>query len=357
MAVHGGNIDEISRKYNINASEVVDFSANINPLGINEKVKEAMIGALDKVERYPDITYFNLKNAIGNFEHIDIKDMFLGNGAAEVIFNIARALKPKKVLLPAPTFSEYEEAVRSVDSEIEYYELSEENEFTIDEGFINKIDETIDMTFICNPNNPTGVLTKNDFVEKVLKRAAEFRVTVVMDESFLDFVEEEEKYSTKEFLGQYSNLIIVKSLTKFFAIPGIRVGYGLTYNEEIIEKINKVSVPWAINIVAAEGICVGLKEIGYINDSIKYVKSERDYLYENLQKLECIKTFKPSVNFIMFKLLKDMDLKEILLERGILIRSCNNYHGLGNEFYRIAVRTREENKKLINEMKTISIDK
>lgn len=357
MAVHGGNVDEISRKYNINAKSILDFSANINPLGINKTVKESMVAALDKVERYPDITYFDLKDSISKYENINIKYIFIGNGAAEVIFNIARAIKPGKVLLPAPTFSEYEEAVRSVDSEIKYYKLKEENKFYLDENFVKEIHEDIDLIFICNPNNPTGVLTKKSFVEQVLKKAAEVNAFVVMDESFLDFVEDEAVYSSKDLLGKYKNLIIVKSLTKFFAMPGIRIGYGMSYNEDIIEKINNVSVPWAVNIVAAEATCIALKEEGYIKESIEYVKAQRDYLYEELGKLEFIKVFEPSVNFIMFKVLNDMDLKKQLIKQGILIRSCGNYEGLSNEFYRVAVRTKEENIKLITRMKIVSFDK
>ena len=123
MAVHGGNTEEIARKYKLNPSEIIDFSANINPVGLNENVKTAMINAIDKVVKYPDITYFDLKNSIGEFEKINTSNIILGNGAAEVIFNIVRALKPKKALLPAPTFSEYEEAIISVNGEIEYYKL------------------------------------------------------------------------------------------------------------------------------------------------------------------------------------------------------------------------------------------
>ena len=141
MAVHGGNTEEIARKYNFDSREIIDFSANINPVGLNENVKAAMINAIDKVVKYPDITYFDLKNSIGEFEKIDISNITLGNGAAEVIFNIVRALKPQKALLPAPTFSEYEEAIISVNGEIEYYKLKESNDFNLDNEFINRIKE------------------------------------------------------------------------------------------------------------------------------------------------------------------------------------------------------------------------
>lgn len=357
MAVHGGNIEEIGRKYKIAPEEIIDFSANINPLGLNERVKETMISAINLIERYPDITYYKLKHTICSYEGINLSNLFVGNGAAEVIFNIVRGLKPNKVLLPAPTFSEYEEAVASVDGTIKYHYLKENNEFAPDESFIDSIDEDIDLIFICNPNNPTGVLVKTEFIERVLIKAKKCGAKVVVDESFLDFVKEKEKYSAIDLINNYHNLIIVKSLTKFFAMPGIRIGYGISANEELIAKINKVSVPWAVNTVASEGVGAGLKEMQYIKETIEYVEEQREVLYEELKKLKFIKVFKPSVNFIMFKTLKNIELKEELISKGILIRSCANYPGLSENFYRVAVRTAEENEKLISVINAVSIDK
>ena len=227
----------------------------------------------------------------------------------------------------------------------------------MDDGFLEKINNEIDIVFICNPNNPTGVLTSNEFLGKVLDKALKFNVNVVLDESFLDFVEENKEYTSKVFLGKYKNLIIVKSLTKFFAIPGIRIGYGLCGNNEIVEKVNKVSVPWSINIVACDGVIKALDEKEYIENTIKYVKKEKEYLYNSLKKINLLKVFEPSVNFIMFKLLDNFDLREKMIKESIIIRSCSNYKGLGNEFYRIAVRSREENDKLLKSFRNILFDK
>ena len=357
MAVHGGNTEEIARQYKLNSNEIIDFSANINPVGLNENVKAAMINAIDKVVKYPDITYFDLNNSIGEFEKVDISNIMLGNGAAEVIFNIVRALKPRKALLPAPTFSEYEEAIISVDGEIEYYKLNEYNNFKLDNGFIERIKDDIDIIFICNPNNPTGVLTTQEFIREVLKKALTTDTVVVVDESFIDFVKQSEIYLSNNLLMDYKNLIIVKSLTKFFAIPGARIGYGLCSNNEIINEISKVTVPWSVNVMASDGIIQGLKEKDYIEKSIEYVKSEKEYLYSALKEIKSLKVFEPSVNCIMFKLLIDVDLKNELIKRKILIRSCDNYIGLSSSFYRIAVRTREENNKIISEIKNILFDK
>ncbi|AYE35261.1 threonine-phosphate decarboxylase CobD [Clostridium septicum] len=352
-SIHGGNTAEISRKYGMHEDEIIDFSANINPLGLNKEVKKAMINAIDKVSKYPDITYYNLKKSISNYECINEENLILGNGAAEVIFNVVRGLNPKRVLIPAPTFGEYEEAVLSIDGEIEYYYLSEENKFNLDGGLIDKIDETIDMVFICNPNNPTGVVTSNKYIEEIAKKALKTKTIVVLDESFLDFVDNSEEFTGKYILNKYNNIIIIKSLTKFFAMPGIRIGYGISNNKSVIEKINKVTVAWSINSVAVDGVIEALMQKEYIEDTKKYLNLQKEYLYNELKSFKDLKVFKPSVNFIMFKVLKNIDFKDYLIKRGILIRSCNNYKGLDNNYYRVAVRTKEENNILIQAIKTV----
>lgn len=349
---HGGNVQEICRKYNIDEDHIVDFSANINPLGLSSKVRLRMIDALDKIERYPDITYYDLKSSLSKYEGIDISNILLGNGAAEVIFNIVRGMKPKNVLLPAPTFSEYEDAVKSIGGEIKYYILNKEN-FILDDEFIENIDESIDMTFICNPNNPTGRLTSKEYIIKVLEKSKKTNTIVVMDESFLDFVYNKEKYSAINLCKEHSNLIIVKSLTKFFAFPGIRIGYGITNNSSFINIINSISIPWAINTVAAEGAIVALDEEEYKRETVKYVNEEKLFLYEELNKFEELNVYEGAVNFIFFKINSNLNLREELIKEEILIRSCSNYIGLDERYYRVAVRTRRENIKLLNALKKV----
>ena len=352
-AVHCGNLEELSIKFNLDKKKLIDFSANINPLGVNEKVKKAIIDALDKVEKYPDITYYNLKSAIGNFEDIDYSNLVLGNGAAEIIFNLVRAVNPKKVLIPAPTFSEYEEASLSVNSNIEYYYLKEENDWSIDKDILSFINEDIDIVFICNPNNPTGVITKKDILLSIIEKAKETKTIVAIDESFLDFIKSSDKYSLVSLLKDYDNIFIIKSLTKLFAIPGIRIGYGISNNMDIINKIQSISVPWNINILAEVAAINSLNDKEYISKSTAYIEEEKKYLFKELCKFNDVKIFKPSVNFIMFKLKKDIDLKYELMKKNIIIRSCSNYNGLDKNYYRIAVRTREENEIFINTLKKV----
>ena len=348
---HGGNAKEISRKMNINCESIIDFSANINPLGISENVRKSICNSLNLIEKYPDISYYELKNAIADYEEISFKNIVLGNGAAEVLFNIVRALKPKKTLLLAPTFSEYEEAVAGIEGEVIYYYLKEEDSFNIREDYFKFINEKIDLLILCNPNNPTGTLIDRKEIIKIIEKAAKNQVKVILDESFLDFLGED--YSVKKYINKYNNLTIVKSLTKFFAIPGLRMGYGLCGDEDILKKINNLTPAWNINILAEKAAISAIKDKDYINKTKEYIMEEKKYLYEEMQKLKNIKAFKPTVNFLFFKVNKNINLFSELLNENILIRSCSNYNGLNEKYYRIGIRLHDDNKLFIEKLEKI----
>ena len=347
---HGGDIYSYKEKYK---EEALDYSANINPLGMPRGVKQALINSIDTWVNYPDPLCRELKKDLAHFEKVKEDYLVLGNGAAECIFNLVRALNPKKTLLLAPSFSEYEEAVNSVCGDIEYFLLKEEDDFKITDKFLESLDESIDLVFICNPNNPTGVITKKDYLEKIIKRAHDLNIFVAVDESFLDFVEDKEDYSVMDLVYKYSNLVIIKSLTKFYAMPGLRIGFGVTVNKDLLKNIDRVTMSWNVNTLASVSAICGLKQDTYNKDSILYVNKEREYLYNSLKDIKELKVFNPSVNFIFFKIDKDIDLKIELLKYGILIRSCNNYIGLDDSYYRIAVRTREENEKIISALSKV----
>ncbi len=342
---HGGNAKIISREKNIDFKEIIDFSANINPLGIPKSVRSAIVENINLIEKYPDISYVELKECISKFENIRKENILLGNGAAEVLFSIVRAINPKKSLIMAPTFSEYEEAVNSVGGSIFYYYLKEEYKFKIQYDVLECIDDTLDLIFICNPNNPTGVLTDKEMILKILIKAKEHNVKLLIDESFLDFIEE--KLTVINYINEYDNLIIVKSLTKFFALPGLRIGYAVTSNDQLKEMIQEVSPAWNINVLAEVATKSALIDEKYIRDTREFINKEKEYLYGELIKIKNLKIYKPSVNFIFIKVKEDLDLQEELLKFKILIRSCSNYIGLNSRYYRLAVRTHEENFKLI----------
>jgi threonine-phosphate decarboxylase len=345
---HGGNAKEISRRNNIDYDKIIDFSANINPLGMPESVKKAIIENLSEAEKYPDITYYELKASISEFENINSNNLILGNGAADVLFNVVRGINPRNSLILAPTFSEYEEAVKAINGNIIYYELKGENQFFIQNDILNYINKDLNLLFICNPNNPTGVITEKELLLKILEKSKKNNVIVLIDESFLDFINED--LSMIKHISEYENLIIIKSLTKFFALPGIRIGYGISGNIELIRKIESIAPAWNINIFAEIATKAGLKDEKYISESIKYISDEKDYLHRELKKINRVKVYEPSVNFILFQTLTNINLQKELLKYSILIRGCSNYNGLNESYYRVAVRSHEENSILIKSL-------
>ena len=354
---HGGNIKEISRNYNINCNEIIDFSANINPLGMPNSVRECIVNNLNQIEKYPDISYFDLKRTISEYENeradkdiISSENIILGNGAAEIIYSVVRGANPKKTMILAPTFSEYEEAVSAISKEVILHNLEEENNFKLTDNILKEIINNINLLFICNPNNPTGTIISRELLIKILNCARSTNTLVVIDESFLDFLRDD--FSMISFIHEYKNLIIIKSLTKFFALPGLRIGYGLA-NKELSKRISKMVPAWNINIFADVCARICLKDKKYIEETVDFMEKERNYLYNELKKVNYLKIYEPSVNFIFFKINKKIDLKEELLKKNILIRSCSNYHNLNEMYFRIAVRTHEENIKILKAINSI----
>lgn len=354
-AKHGGNIYEIAKRYGIKEQEIIDFSANINPLGIPSKLRSTIISNLSCLENYPDPDYKDLVAAVAKYNGIKEDYVIPGNGATEIIFQIAEVIKPKKSLLLAPTFLEYERALRKAGSDIEYYMLSEDNDFKIEkEAFLDSLGKEIDFVVICNPNNPTGQIIEREVLVEILMKCKSSGINLMIDEAFIEFVDNEEDNSLIDYLADYDNLYIIRALTKFFAIPGLRIGYGLMSNQNIKEKILNRKEPWTINGLAAISGPVLLGDKKYINESKEFFEKEKKYMYNELEKISGLKVYSPNANYIFFKLVSyDGDLKDMMIKKKILIRQCNNYINLDNSFFRVAIKDRESNIKLIKALKEV----
>lgn len=339
--LHGGNIYEIERKYK---RKVIDFSANINPLGLPRGAKETIYKNFDKVLHYPDSEPMLIK-IISKYWNVSEENILLGNGSVELIYLIAYTFKPETVLIPVPTFSEYERAARTVKSKIEFLKLEEPD------GFSLNIPRTSlrDMLFLCNPNNPTGNL--------ILKTGASIdklpgRLTVV-DEAFMDFLPDSKKHTLIARAVKEKKIIVIRTLTKFFALPGLRIGY-LFAHKEIINKLREHQPPWSVNSLAQLAGQMILTDKNYIEKTYELIAKERDFLFKQIVKIESLKAYPSATNFLLVKIenkkLTSSILTKRLIERGLLIRDCTNFRGLGDKFFRIAVRTRKENSRLLMAM-------
>ena len=333
IVIHGGDIFDKDILY--------DFSSNVNPLGIPENVRKKLVSSVDLWEKYPDYKCRELRKKLSVYENISPENIVCGNGADDLIFRIKYALNPKKILICEPTFSEYERAFS--DSDIKKYILKEENNFNIQGDILNYIND-IDMMIICSPNNPTGIIPDINIIKSIAEKCMEKNIILLCDECFLDFAENAENLSIKNYLNK--NTIILKAFTKIYAMAGLRLGYALFGDSKTAEKIKNTGQFWSVSCPAQTAGIYALDEKNYIKNTVKYIKREREYLTENLRKYN-IKVFDSSVNFILLK--TDIPLYKILLKDKILIRK--NLSGLDDKFYRMAVRTHEENEYFINTIK------
>lgn len=340
--IHGGNVYQYQN--------CVDFSANCNPLGTPESVKNAIIESLSHINDYPQVGCAPLKEAIAQYEGVKTSEVICGNGAAELIFSLCRALKPKKALLPAPTFAEYEQALTSVGCSCSHFFLKEEQNFSMDDSFLKEISTEFNIIFLCNPNNPTGILTERDFLIEILKKCREHSVFLVVDECFLDFIKEPESYTLKEVLKEYPNLFLLKAFTKRYAMAGVRLGYGLTANQELLEKMESVTQPWNVSSLAQAAGLAALKETEYVEKGRETVFREQEFLKREMEAIN-FHVFPSEANYIFFK--GERNLFEKCVEKGILIRDCSNYPGLEAGYFRIAVKSHEDNKRLLRVLKEI----
>lgn len=275
----------------------------------------------------------------------------VGNGAVELIYLLMKQLKPHRVLIPAPTFNEYELAVRIHGGQVKDLPLNEGEGFAVTgEAVCGNWDDT-DLLFICNPNNPTGTLTGREVLAGIIREAYKLGKTVVVDEAFMDFVPDRAAYSVVDLVPQYENLFVLYSLTKFFAIPGLRLGLGLG-NREIISKLNQIRDPWNVNCFAQLAGVASLQDEIYVQATVDYVARQKQYLYEKIKKIKGLRPFPPSVNYIFIDVretgLSSAEVTGLLGRQGILVRDCSSYKNLPPVYIRVAVRTQEDNDRLVD---------
>lgn len=353
---HGGNVYDMMRKSGKDFSEFLDYSANINPLGLAQSVRQVIVQSIDQIVHYPDAEAAALKAAISEVYKVSPEMITPGNGAVEMLYVLCNVLRPGKVLITAPAFSEYEKAARASKAEVQYCYLSAEDGFTIN---IEKVAESLpgsDIVFIGNPNNPTGTLLRQSQLEQLVQAAGKQKTYVVVDESFLDFLPDDSNFSCRPLLDKYENLIIVHSLTKFYAIPGLRLGFALA-NPELTVKMHQSKDPWNVNTLAQNAGVAALQDIDYRNISRATVGAAKQELYQALCGLPGVKPYLPAANFILADIsgtgFSSPQLRQKLMEYNILIRDCSNYPGLKGAYIRLAVKCPEQNRILIDILKSI----
>ena len=352
---HGGNVSEVSRRCGIDEDRIIDFSANINPLGYPPAVRETIVKEADSVLNYPDDDSFDLISGLSEYHGIGCDNILVGNGSTEFIYWIPIVFKPRKALIVTPAFSEYEKALKMVGAEVSYFPTEARKGFSVAiADLCSRLRDGFDLLYFCNPANPTGLLTSKDELCRVVACASDVGTLFLVDEAFIDFVEEE---SVKKEIFRFPNLMVMRSMTKFFGIPGLRIGY-LMAGASCIAKIRENKPPWTVSSLGQRAAAKALLDGDYIKDTREYVTIEREFLRDALDEIPGLKTCESAANFILVHMvnrigLNSTELRDRLVQEGILIRDCSTFQGLGTRYFRVAVKRHKENIVLIEKLREI----
>ena len=337
---HGGNIYRVSEETGIPAAELMDFSASINPLGISDRVKEVIEAELDNLVHYPDPDAFELRQKIARLHNIDFESIICGNGSTELIYLLPAALKPGKVLVSAPAFSEYEKAIKN--GEIKKLTLKKEDGYKIITREFIEAMQGCDMAFLCNPNNPTGDLLSKEEVIGIAEAARELKCLLVVDEAFIDFCPGD---SVIGHVRDNPYLIVLRSMTKFYAITGLRAGYGV-FHPEIIKRIMEFKEPWTMNTLAQKAAVAAIEDRDYMERTMDIIRNEKEFIENGLRDIGI--AFLPSaVNFYLLRTGNSGRICQGMKEKGIIVRDCSNFMGLDDSYLRVAVKSRKDNEIML----------
>ena len=345
--VHGGDWAGYRARF---GHDALDFSANVSPLGLPQGVADAIVAALPTADRYPDPLCRELRTALSRAEQLPEPWILCGNGAADLIYRLVWTLKPRRALLPAPTFAEYAAALESVGCEVKRKTLHEADDFAVTEAFVQAVNQSIDLVFLCQPNNPTGQITPPELVQRLVRRCADCGAVLVVDECFLDFLQQRDALTAKPLLQTAPNLVILKAFTKLYAMAWVRLGYALCANTALLAKMQAAGQPWGVSSLAQAAGAAALRETAYADAVRALIADQRPRLAAGLRALG-LQVIEGSANYLLFR--APETLGAALQQRGVCLRSCGNYPGLSAGWYRTAVRTAPENEQLLQTMREV----
>lgn len=329
----------------------LDFSVNINPLGVPDIVKQQLVNLADITGEYPDPDCKYLSSCLAKKYHIGTNQILCGNGADDLLYRLVFAIKPKRAIVIDPTFEEYNRVLELVGCQVQHYTLKPENHFELSKEVLSALQSDCDMMFLCNPNNPTGQLINQQLLQDIIKSCHDENILLVIDECFIEFLPDWEKYTVKGLAPQYENLIVIDAFTKTYSLAGFRLGFCISGNSELLFNMRLYGQDFSVSTPAQlAGICA-LMDSSYMKNTYSILLAEREWLLSELRKLP-LEVYPSQGNFLLFKT-EDKNIGKKLFEKGIKVRDCSQFYGLGPEYCRIAIRTHNENISLINVLKTL----
>lgn len=350
-SVHGADINSAAELYGLETDKIIDFSSNINPFLV-ESMDKIVASGVENLQKYPDIKYRRLRKNIAGYLGVDDSYIIPGNGATEIIYLLMRNLSGRLAIVN-PTFSEYRKGAKIAGLNMVDFIMDWKKDFELDLYEIYKRKDEFDSIFICNPNNPDGSVRD---IKRLLEFAEKEGKLLIVDETFIEFADSEKEISLVNMVESSKNLFIIRAVTKFFGIPGIRLGYGISSNRELLQKMYDEKEPWTINSFADSASDFIFNEDEYIRKSKEYFSKERICMINEINKIDGIKAFNSDANFILvrFENRNVLDVKENLLKRaGLLIRDASNFIGLDSSFARVAIKNHEQNIVLVDALRSV----
>lgn len=350
---HGSDLEKIEAVYGIKKEDITSFSANVNPLGISPKLRAGLAEKIDAITGYPDREYTSLRKCISAYVNADLAHIAVGNGSTELISLFIQITHPKKALIIGPTYSEYEREISLGGGSSGYYRLEETDDFCLNvEDLKKELTSDFDLLVICNPNNPTSSSISLSDMRKILDICKQRSILCMVDETYVEFAEDMEQITAVSLARYYNNIIILRGISKFFAAPGLRLGYAVCGNEDLLKLLNQRKNPWTINTLAAIAGEIMFTDYDYINETKSLMKQERSRICSRLSACHNIRVYPPTANFVLVKILKEgltsADVFDTAIRKGLMIRDCSTFPFLDQKFIRFCFMSPEKNTQLLN---------
>ncbi len=349
---HGSDLEKIEQIYGIKKEEITSFSANVNPLGVSPLLRETLANHIDAITTYPDREYTSLRKCIASYINTDPENILMGNGSTELISLFIQIQHPKKALIIGPTYSEYEREIALGGGASLYYPLQEEQSFALDiTNFIAQLNESIDLVVICNPNNPTSGAISRRTMRKILDACKQNNIYVMVDETYVEFADNYQEITSIPLTAYYNNIFILRGTSKFFAAPGLRLGYAVTGNRDLLKSIHTRKNPWTINSLAVIAGEIMFQDSSYIAQTRELISQERSRIYQLLSKDSRCKTYPPNANFMLVRLLDNRtsgELFDCAIREKMMIRDCSTFPFLDNKYIRFCFMQPQMNDRLIS---------
>lgn len=349
---HGSDLEKIEQIYGIRKEEITSFSANVNPLGVSPRLRSTLANHIDAITTYPDREYTSLRKCIAKYVNTDYENIIMGNGSTELISLFIQITNPKKAFIVGPTYSEYEREIALGGGTCLYYPLKEEQDFVLDiSHFTAQLHEDLDLLVLCNPNNPTsGSITRKE-MRRILDVCKQNDIFVMVDETYVEFAEEYEAITAVPLTSFYNNIVILRGTSKFFASPGLRLGYAVTGNRDLIKSINTRKNPWTISSLAVIAGEIMFQDSAYISETTALISSERTRMYAEFSKDKRFKCYKPSGNFMLLRILDETltsgDLFDRAIREKMMLRDCSTFPFLDNKYIRFCFMEPAMNDRLL----------